>query len=813
MKRRNLTELLQHHIVLLDGATGTELSGRGMPGGVCPEQWVLDNPEALIDIQRAYIDAGSHAVYSCTFGGNRFKLDEFGLAHRARPINTALARISKEAAGDHALVLGDLAPTGRFVEPFGDLGFEEAVACYREQAEALLEGEVDGFVIETMMDLQEARAALIAVRETCDLPVLVTMTFGSEGRTLNGTDPLSAMITLQSLGATAVGCNCSTGPENMVQIIRDLKPYATVPLVAKPNAGMPKLRDGATVFDMSAEAFGDHGSSLVEAGVNILGGCCGTSPAYIRAMKARIESLSPKPPARRALAAVCSYRRSVLIGAEQGLTVIGERINPSGKNRLTEELREGRMTRVKQYAADQDRQGADLVDVNVHVPGTDEPDLMRRATLTVALSSSAPMVVDTLNPDAVEQALRVYPGRILLNSISNRSRHRERLLALARKYGSMIVCMPLDDHGVPETAERAADVIQSLLERSSELGIHRDDCMVDCLVFPASKGPDALSRTLALIAWCSREAKVASLVGISNVSYGLKERRWLDGTLLSMAASLGLTAAFVDTGSEHTLNLTYACDALLGRDPKFGRYLKRFAKSSSKKSAGPTKTTKRTPAEAVFDAVMQGDDDGIGPAIEKALAEGVAPRALVDDQLIPAINLVGEKFDRKEYFLPQLISCADAMRKGFEVLQPHLATQNGGGVTQGPQVLLATVQGDIHDIGKNIVALMLKNYSFEVIDLGKDVSAETIIRAVKQQGARIVGLSALMTTTMVEMKRVIDLAREEGLEDVCFMIGGAVVDQHYAEEIGAQGYAADALAAVRLAQGFGAGPRRGDDET
>lgn len=802
MKRHNFDELIQSQILLLDGATGTELCRRGMPGGVCPEQWVLNHPDALVDIQRSYVEAGSRAVYACTFGGNRFKLAEFGLECLAGSINRDLVRISKEAVGDRALVLGDLAPTGRFVEPFGDLGFEEAVGCYREQVEALVLGGVDGFVIETMMDLQEARAALIAVRETCDLPVLVSMTFGVDGRTLNGTDPLSALITLQSLGAAAVGCNCSTGPEDMVKIIRRLKPYATVPLLAKPNAGMPKLRDGVTVFDMTADEFGDFGPSLVEAGVNILGGCCGTSPAYIRALAARVGPLTPKPPSLRAIAAVCSYRRSILIGQEYGLTVIAERINPSGKKRLTEELRKGSMAWIKQVAADQDRRGADLIDVNVHVPGTDEAVLMRQATLTVALSASAPLSADSLHKEALEQSLRVYPGRALLNSISNRSRDRDGLFALARKYGSMIVLMPLDDRGVPESKGRATNIASSLLESACEFGIHQKDCLVDCLVFPGSTGAAAHQRTLDLVRWCDREAGVASLAGISNLSFGLEDRHWLNGTLLCMAASLGLTAAFVETSDEHTLNLVYACNALSGRDPKFARYLRRFADNSDSETGGTIRAVKRTPAQAVFDAVLQGDDEGIGLAVAKALAAGETARALVDEQLIPAINLVGEKFDKKEFFLPQLIAAADAMRKGFEVLDPHLSAQGEAGAVKGPRVLMATVQGDIHDIGKNIVALMLKNYSFEVIDLGKDVSAETIIRAIKQHQARIVGLSALMTTTMVEMKRVIDLARAEGLDDVCFMIGGAVVDQHYADEIGAQGYAADALAAVRLAKQF-----------
>lgn len=799
MKKDMFRKLAGEKILILDGATGTELARNGMPAGVSPEAWVLDNPSVLRDIQRTYAQSGSDIVYTCTFGGNRLKLAEFGLDNRTEEINTALAAISRDAVSGRAMVFGDIAPTGMFVEPFGDLGFEDAVNIYAQQAKALLAGGVDGFVIETMMDLQEARAALIGVKETCDYPVMVSMTFGADGRTLNGTDPLSALITLQSLGADAVGCNCSTGPQDMAKIIAVMKPYATIPLLAKPNAGMPHLVNGVTTFDMTPEEFGNHAPLLVESGAAILGGCCGTAPAYIKELKNKTASLTVVKPGRKRCTAVCSYRETVLIASDLPLTVFGGKINPSGKKELKENLLRSEMSSIWKMAQEQTRHGADIIDVNVHVKGGNEEALMRAAVLTAAKACGKPVAIDTINASAAESALRVFPGRAILNSVSAKSGAMESMLAVASRYGAMIVCMPLDEKGVPRSSSDAIEKAEKILVNAKKYNIHPEECLMDCLMLTTSAPPAAHQCTLELIDWCKKHA-LASLCGISNLSYGLDVQQWIDSTFLCMAAGRGLTAAFIDTASEHTVNMAYALDALAVRDTRFSRYIGRFTQQSS--SRGADRNVPRTPAEAVFDAVVNGDLDGIEQQIQGALDKGESPRSLVDDRLIPAINLVGEKFDRKEYFLPQLISCADTMRKGFTVLQPFLSALSGNAGQKGAKVVLATVQGDIHDIGKNIVSLMLNNYNFEVIDLGKDVSAENIILAAKQHNADIIGLSALMTTTMMEMKRVIDLAHQEGLDNVRFMIGGAVVDQHYADEIGAHGYAGDAIGAVRLAQHF-----------
>lgn len=787
--------------MVLDGATGTELARNGMPTGVSPEAWVFENPGVLQQIQRAYVDAGSDTIYTCTFGGNRLKLKEFGLESRTSEINSTLARISREAVGDRALVFGDIAPTGLFIEPFGELPFEEAVAVFAEQAKALLIGGVDGFVIETMMDLQEARAALIGVKETCQLPVMVSMTFGADGRTLNGTDPLSALITLQALGADAVGCNCSTGPQAMAKVIAAMKPYATIPLLAKPNAGMPRLVNGVTKFDMSPEEFGNYAPLLVESGAAIVGGCCGTAPAYIRAMKNSTLSLAVATPVRRGIAAVCSYRETLLIGNDLPVTIFGGKINPSGNSVLKANLSKGEMSLVRKMAQEQAHRGAGIIDINVHARGVDEPAQMRAAVLTSVKACGKPVAIDTVNVEAAERALRVFPGRAILNSVCAKAAQMESMCAVAARYGAMIVCMPIDDKGAPDGTAEAIERVEKIVSCAGKYGIYQDDCIVDCLVFTAAAGPAAHQRSLELISWCAKSRNIASLCGISNLSYSLETKQWLDSTFLCMAAGRGLTAAFIDTASEYTVNTAFAIDALAGRDARFNRYIARFGQqsTSSKSAVG---NVPRTPGESVFDAVVAGDEEGVEQAIRNALDKGEPPKSIVDIRLIPAINLVGDKFDRKEYFLPQLINCADTMRKGFAVLQPFLDAASGTAGRKGPKIVLATVQGDIHDIGKNIVALMLNNYNFEVIDLGKDVSAEDIVRAAKIHQADIIGLSALMTTTMVEMKKVIMLACQEGLESIRFMIGGAVVDQHYADEIGAHGYASDAIGAVRLAQHF-----------
>ncbi len=781
--------------MLLDGATGTELSARGMPAGVCPELWVRAHPDILRAMQRDYVEAGSDIVYTCTFGGNPLKLAEFDADDETERINRDLAGLSRAAAPE-ALIFGDLAPTGVFAEPFGDTPFDEIVAGYRRQIRGLLEGGVDGFAIETMMDIQEARAASIAIRELSDLPVIVTFTYGDDGRMLTGTDAVTALITLQALGADAVGCNCSTGPDGMIEILRTMKPHATVPLVAKPNAGQPRLVEGRTVFDMDAESFAAFVPQFVDTGVNIVGGCCGTTAAHIRLASERARACTPRPPVREAVSAVSSSTRTVFLGGDEPLAVIGERINPTGKQALKDELKEGRLDMVRQYAFDQHRGGAALLDVNMGMAGIDERDMMRKAVKLLSQIVPVPLCIDTTDPAVMEAALRVYPGRALVNSVSAERERIEKMLPVAAKYGAMLILLPLTDEGIPETLAGRKEIVRRLVDAAAACGYRLPDLVVDGLVMTVSSDENAVALTLGLIEWCARELGVNTVGGLSNVSFGLPQRQTVNVTLMAMAVARGLTCALANPCEASTLATKLAADALAGRDPKLKRYIGHFGDSAAR-----AEPTERTPDERVYDCVLYGEEENIATRIDEAIAAGFEPKALVDDSLIPAITRVGELYDRKEYFLPQLMMSADTMRRGFEHLEPLLVRDDGSSAgREKTKIILATVEGDIHDIGKNIVALMLRNYGFEVVDLGKDVDAETILERAAREDVSVIGLSALMTTTMSEMSSVIKRAQERELKSLKFLVGGAVVDQTYADEIGADGYAPDAVQAVRLAQ-------------
>ena len=797
MKRDLFHALLNDRVLILDGATGTELQKNGLPSGVSPEKWVLDNPDALLSLQREYFQAGSTAVLSFTFGGNRPKLEEYGLGDAVRDINRRLVRISREAAGKDGLVAGDISATGKFVQPFGELPFETAVNHYKEQVAALLEGGVDFFIIETMIDLQEARAALLAVKETCDLPVCVSMTFNEDGRTLTGTDPVSALITLQALGADAVGCNCSTGPLNMLEFVRAMRPYSKVPLLAKPNAGLPRLINAKTVFDMGAEEFGRYGSQLAEAGVAMLGGCCGTDPSYIRELQSNIKGIKPLLRPQPAFSAVTSIRKTVQIGPEFPVTIIGERINPTGKKVLQEELKEGKTTEVRRLAMEQTARGAAILDINVGMHGINEAEKMTDLVQLLSTCVEAPLCLDSSDTFVLEAALRIYPGRALINSISAEKTKLAKLLPIAAKYGAMFILLPLNDEGIPKTARERELLVETVYNRACDFGYTKQDIIVDGLVMTVSADQEAAAETLDLVRWCSREFQVNALIGLSNVSFGLPERALINNAFLAMAIGGGLTAVIADPSSEGMVPIKMASDVLTGKDQNSLRYIASHSAKIKSADASPRSVTVRSMLEQIFDAVLTGDREVIGPLLQKALSQGHKPNSLMNLQLMPAIAKAGELFESRQYFLPQLIQSAEAMKKAFEFLEPFLKAETADAPAKA-HIVLATVKGDIHDIGKNIVALMLRNYGFIVHDLGKDVDAALIINKARETGAKIIGLSALMTTTMVQMKIVIDLARAE-CPQCKFLIGGAVVNQAFADEIGADAYAGDAHMAVKIA--------------
>ena len=799
MDKKTFDKMIQEKVMVLDGATGTELQKRGLPKGVCPEKWVLENPDTLIALQKEYIAAGSDTVLACTFGANRIKLKEFELEDKVKEMNAQLVKVSKQAVGNRGYVAGELGPTGQFIEPIGMITFEEMIDIYKEQVAGLLEGGVDYFIIETMMDIQEARAALLAVKESCDLPVCVSMTFNEEGRTLTGTEPGTAVITLQSLGADVVGCNCSSGPHKMLDFIKEMAKNATVPLMAKPNAGLPKLIEGKTVFDMEPEDFASYAKDFVALGVAAIGGCCGSSPVYIEKVAKCVQDIRPAKSKGAKISAVTSVRETTYINKNHSLVIVGERINPTGKKELQQELLDGYTDLVLDYAIEQQEQGAKLLDVNVGMPGIDEKQTMLEVVKQLTTSIGLPLCLDSSSVEVLEEALRIYPGRALINSISAEKVKLERLLPVAAKYGAMMIALPLNDEGVPQTAQDRIACIKNIYNHAKKYGYDKQDIVVDGLVMTVSSDPQAAKETLAVIDWSANEFGVNTIMGLSNVSFGLPQRDWVNAAFLAMAVGRGLTMAIANPESELLMNFKTASDVLMGKTSASNNYIAQFGNQSQQLHKDNPKQNENSQGKQVYEGVLKGDVQGINMLVEKAIKTGIVPKVLVDEYLIPAITQVGELYEQKKYFLPQLIQSGEAMKKAFEQIEPMLKTEDGEQSQQKVKIVLATVKGDIHDIGKNIVALMLKNHGFEVIDLGKDVATQKIIDTAKKEKARFIGLSALMTTTMLEMEQVVKLAKAQDI-DSKIIVGGAVVTQEYAKQIGADGYAQDAHSAVKLLQ-------------
>ena len=811
MNKQEFRSLVRDNPIFLDGATGSNLQQKGMPAGVCPEQWILEHREIMTELQRAFIAAGSNIVYAPTFTANRIKLREYGLEEQTRQMNLDLVALSREAVGDKAYVAGDLTMTGEQLAPIGNLDFEELIDVYKEQIRYLEEAGADLLVVETMMSLQETRAALIAAKEVSDLPVMATMTFESDGRTLYGTDAVTAAVVLESLGADAVGTNCSTGPDRMTDVVRRMAEVTSIPIIAKPNAGLPSLdQNGNTVYDMDASVFGECMRGLVEAGASIVGGCCGTTPAHIQALRESVGNmriLRRQPPKKRFLT---SERKTVSFGLEDNFIIVGERINPTGKKKLQEQLRAGSMEMVSDFAEEQEACGAGILDINMGMGGIDEKEMMLKALDTVSGITSLPLSLDSSHVDVLEAALRRYPGRALINSISYEKVKFDSLLPIAKKYGAMFVLLPLSDEGLPDSLEEKISIIEKITERALELGMRKEDIVVDGLVTTVGANKTAAVETLETIRYCKKNG-LATICGLSNISFGLPERSFVNTTFLTMAIQAGLTMAIANPSQELLVSCAFASDLLLNKDGADLRYLQLMDAVRARREAlgGIPQTNtgihlKQPVAEQaqsgnvkerLYTDVLKGNVSSIVEDTKKALDDGYAARELLDEVLLTAINEVGELFDKGKYFLPQLIASAEAMKASIEYLEPMLLEAQSD--QEMPTVVIATVEGDIHDIGKNLVALMLKNYGFKVIDLGKDVPKEKIIEAARTHHAQVIALSALMTTTMQQMKHVINYAKENRV-DCKIIVGGAVITQEYADEIGADGYSKDAADAVKL---------------
>ena len=814
MTKKEFREFVNKGPIILDGATGTNLMAAGMPIGVCPEAWILEHKEVLLNLQRGYVEAGTNIVYAPTFTGNRIKLEEYGLADRITEINTELVRLSREAVGDKALVAGDMTMTGQQLFPLGELMFEELVEVYKEQASILDKAGADLFVVETMMSLQECRAAVLAIKEVSDKPVMVTLTYNEDGRTLYGTPPEAAVVALQSLGVDVIGINCSTGPMEMIEPVKIMAEYATIPILAKPNAGLPELVDGETVYRMTPEEFAEAGAALVEAGAAIVGGCCGTTPEHIAALTAKVKGMELITPLKSHRRILSSERKAVEIDLDGNFLVVGERINPTGKKKLQAELREGRLDLVRNMAMDQESNGAAILDINMGMNGIDELQMMKKVIYEVSSTVDCPLCIDSSHVDVIEEALKIYPGRALINSISLETEKMEKLLPVAAKYGAMFILLPLSDAGLPQNIAEKKAIINEIYDKALALGMSHADIVVDGLVATIGANANAAVECFETIDYCKNEKKLPTICGLSNISFGLPERGYVNTAFLTMAINRGLTMAIANPSQDLLMNAAFASDMLLNRPSSDIRYIEHMNKFTEKNAQFETVRVNKTAASGeaasgegrvstelsenpVFKAVLKGSKETIISEVDKALADGAEPDAIINDYLIPAINEVGELFNSKKYFLPQLIGSANTMKEAIDYLEPKMERKSAGG--DMPTLVIATVEGDIHDIGKNLVVLMLKNYGYNVIDMGKDVKCEYIVDLAIKEDAAIIGLSALMTTTMMRMKDVVELCKEKGCKSKV-VIGGACITQSFADEIGADGYSKDAADCVKLVE-------------
>ncbi len=799
MTREQFRKLINDKILLLDGATGTNLIKAGMPIGVCPEKWILDNPDKMVELQKSYIEAGSNIIYTPTFSGNRIKLAEYGLENDIEHMNKELVGISKKAiaaAGYRGYAAGNITMTGKQLYPIGDLQFEELVGIYKEQVKYMVEAEVDLFVVETIMSLAEARAAVIAIKEMCDLPIIVSMTYNEDGRTLYGTDPKTAMVVLQSLGVDAVGLNCSTGPEQMIPLIEEMKTYANIPIVAKPNAGLPELVDGETIYPMTPREFADYGRKLVDAGANIIGGCCGTTPKHIEALAQSVKLLDSPEISSKYKRVVSSERKTVDIDINGSFMVVGERINPTGKKKLQEELRAGKLDLVVSMAEEQEKSGAAILDINMGTNGIDEKDMMIKSIYEVSNAVNLPLCIDSSYVDVIEAALRIYPGRALINSISLEEDKIEKLLPIAKKYGAMFILLPLSAEGLPKNKEEKINIINTILDKAIECGFRKEDIIVDGLVATVGANKNAAIEALETIEYCKNELELATICGLSNISFGLPERIFVNTAFLTLAISKGLTMAIANPSQSLLMNGAYAADLLLNKENADITYIENVsAIDTSNSNTVQNRNSDVDIISKVYGDVLKGNKRTVIEDVIARLEEGILPDIIIEEELIPAINKVGVLFDEKKYFLPQLIASAETMEMAISHLEPLLKKK--GSDKKLPTIVIATVEGDIHDIGKNLVVLMLKNYGYNVIDMGKDIPAEEIVDKAIEEKAAIIGLSALMTTTMMRMEEVVKIAKNKKCK-AKVIIGGAVITESFAKEIGADGYSKDAAEAVQL---------------
>ena len=794
------SEFLKDNIVYLDGGMGTLLQAKGLKPGDAPERWNISHPDVICGIHRDYFDAGSNIVCTNTFGANTLKYskDELEKIIRAAVKNAADARAQSSSAGEKFIAL-DIGPSGKLLKPLGDLDFEDAVGVFAETVRIGTSCGVDLILIETMNDSYETKAALLAAKENSNLPVIVCNAYGEDGKLMTGASPAAMAAMLEGMGAAALGANCSLGPRQLRGVAMELLQNASVPVILKPNAGLPRSVDGKTVFDVTAEDFSDEVCELVKKGIRVVGGCCGTTPAYIKALTDKTRGMTPVPVRDKNLTVVSSYTHAVKLG--KAPILIGERINPTGKKRFKQALLENDMDHILAEGVKQQEKGVHILDVNVGLPGIDEVTVLKNAVCELQAVIDLPLQIDTSDIRAMEAALRRYNGKAMINSVNGKEESMEAVFPLVKKYGGVVVALTLDENGIPATADGRVEIAEKILRRAAAYGIGKNDIVFDTLTMTVSADNTAALTTLEALRRIKNGLGCHTSLGVSNVSFGLPCRDAVNSVFFAMALENGLSAAIMNPYSADMMKTYYTYNALSGLDENCAAYIgasDSFAAVPSPGTAAPAAAARTAEdfSSELQRAVVKGLRDRAAD-ITRELLVSIPPLDIVNNEIIPALNIAGTGFENKTVYLPQLLMSAEAAKSAFEVIKTHVS---GSGKTAGKGVfVIATVHGDIHDIGKNIVKLLLENYGFDVVDLGKDVPPETVAEAVVRLHAPLAGLSALMTTTVPAMEETIKLLREKA--PWCkTVVGGAVLTQEYADKIGADKYAKDAMETVRYAE-------------
>lgn len=791
-----IRDRLGKELLFFDGGMGTLLQEKGLEPGELPELWNITHPDEIRSIHRRYMEAGSDIVLTNTFGANALKFHDDSCSLK-EIINAAVGHVKAAAEqcgrADAVLTALDVGPTGKLLKPMGDLEFETAYEAFRE---VMILGEKAGadlIHIETMNDTYELKAAVLAAKENTSLPVFATAIFDERGKLLTGADVPAVVALLEGLRVDALGINCGMGPEQMIPVLEQLLEYTSLPVIVKPNAGLPRQRDGQTVYDVSPEEFAGVMERIVKAGAAAVGGCCGTTPEHIRAMTGRCRGIPVVPLKEKEMTIVSSYGSSVVLGT--GSKIIGERINPTGKKRFKQALKEHDIDYILREGIEQEERGAHILDVNVGLPDIDETAMMKEAVSGLQSVTSLPLQIDTVDPAAMEAALRLYNGKAMVNSVSGKQESMDQVFPLIARYGGVVIGLTLDEDGIPADSEGRLRIAKKIIDEAARYGIKKKDIVIDALAMTISSEPEGAKVTLETLRRLRDEAGVCTVLGVSNISFGLPARPTVNAAFYTMAMMNGLSAGIINPASEDMMKAWYAFHALMNLDRNCERYIEKYASAA----APAVKTSSSTEQSGITlqTAIEKGLKDD-ARMVTQALAETEAPLDIINMELIPALNRVGDGFEKGTVFLPQLLMSAEAAKSAFAVLKDRMDSSGEVQEKKGT-IVLATVKGDIHDIGKNIVKVLLENYSFDVIDLGKDVPPETVVDMVVEKNIRLVGLSALMTTTVVSMEETIRLLREKA--PWCkVMVGGAVLNQEYADMIGADFYGKDAMQSVHYAQ-------------